>query len=215
MKPADDPNYDYKALVQRGYDRCAQEYNQARQDEAQPELALLIKRLHQGARVLDIGCGAGVPIAQTLAQRFHVTGIDLSSKMIATAQSNVPEATFIQSDIMDAQFPKGHFDAAVSFYAIFHLPRQEHPELFRRIHSWLKGGGYFMGTVAQFNQSAYTEDDFFGETMYWSNFCLEDYQNLLTEIGFQLFEAGALGHGYNADEDIPEEHHPLVFAQKA
>ncbi|MBC8507021.1 MAG: methyltransferase domain-containing protein [Anaerolineales bacterium] len=214
MKPADDPNIDYKALVQRGYDRCAAKYEEARHGEGQPELSLLMDRLGEGERVLDIGCGAGVPVARALEQRFQVTGVDLSSEMIKRARANVPEATFIYGDIMDSQFPAVYFDAVVSFYAIFHLPREEHSKLFRRIHRWLKVGGYFFGTVAQTNEPAYTEHDFFGETMYWSNFGLEDYQKLLTEIGFQLLESGALGHGFDADEDISEEHHPLIFAQR-
>ncbi len=214
MKPADDPNIDYKALVQRGYDRCAVRYDQARQNEAHPELALLMDRLDDGARVLDIGCGAGVPVARALAQRFQVTGVDLSSEMTKRAKANVPGATFINSDIMVTQFPSSYFDAVVSFYAIFHLPRDEHPELFRNIHRWLKVGGYFLATVAQTSEAPYTEDDFFGVAMYWSNFGLEDYRKLLIEIGFQLLEAGVLSHGFNADEDISEEYHPMIFAQK-
>lgn len=214
MKPADDPNTDYRALVQRGYDRCAAEYDQARQEEGHPELALLTDRLDEGASVLDIGCGAGIPVARTLAQRFQVTGIDLSIAMIERARVNVPEAAFIHSDIMGAQFPSAHFEAVVSFYAIFHLPREEHPELFHRIHRWLKDGGYFLATVADTNEAPYMEDDFFGVTMYWSNFGLKEYQQLLTEIGFRLLDISVVGHGYRADEEPSEEHHPLIFAQK-
>ncbi len=62
---------------------------------------------------------------------------------------------------MDVQFPIEHFDAIVSFYAIFHLPREEHPVLFRRIHLWPKEEGYFLATVAQTSQAQYTENDIF------------------------------------------------------
>ena len=61
MKPADDPTIDYKALVQRGYDRCVVAYDEARKIEAGPELDFLTRRLEDGATVLDVGCGTGVP----------------------------------------------------------------------------------------------------------------------------------------------------------
>ena len=73
MQSANDPNVDYKALVRRGFDRCAASYEEARQAEAKPLLAWLIARLPHGACVLDIGCGALIPIARTLARatRLH------------------------------------------------------------------------------------------------------------------------------------------------
>src|SRR3989338_1366755 len=161
MQPANDPDVDYKVLVQRGYDLCAASYEQTRQGEANPELDLLTRRLTNGAHVLDIGCGAGVPIARRLAPRFRVTGVDISSEQIRRAQLNVREGTFIQGDIMSVTFPPASFDAAVAFYTIFHLPREEHPELLRRIYRWLKPGGYLLATVAACAEAAYTEDDFF------------------------------------------------------
>ena len=86
MRPADDSLVDYKALVQRGYDRCAAAYAEARKGEAHPELNLLSERLADGAAVLDIGCGAGVPVTRSLARSFTVTGVDIPGPMIHNAQ---------------------------------------------------------------------------------------------------------------------------------
>ena len=168
MKPADDPN-NPKILVQQGYDRCAATYNEARKNEAGPELHFLTRNLEDGAAVLDVGCGVGVPYTQALAQRFTVTGVDSSSEMIQRARANVPNGSFIHADIMSVEFPPSGFNGVVAFYSIFHLPREEHSELFRRIYNWLQPGGYFLCTLAHSSEEAYTEDDFFGVTMYWSN----------------------------------------------
>ncbi len=213
MKPASDPTVDYKAVVRQGYDLCAAPYAEARSEEVNPELALLTNRLHEGAAVLDIGCGCGVPIARTLARQCHVTGVDISDEQIRRAQRNVPEGSFIHGDIMAMEFPLSRFDAAVAYYALFHLPREEHPELLRRIHRWLRPGGYLLMAVTRFAEAPYTEDDFFGVTMYWSNYGLDDYQKMLTEIGFKLLETTVIGHGYAEDKPAPAEQHPLIFAQ--
>ncbi|MBN1312600.1 MAG: methyltransferase domain-containing protein [Anaerolineae bacterium] len=214
MKPADDPSKDYKALVERGYDSCAAAYDEVRREETEQALTALIDRLGVGAVVLDVGCGGGVPVARTLAQRFAVTGVDISGKMISRARANVPSGTFIHGDIMSADFPASHFDAVVAFYSVFHLPREEHEELFTRIFQWLKPGGYLLATVAMANEPAYTENDFFGTTMYWSNYSVEEYEEILNSLGFDILEAIAIGHGYDESHETPEEHHPLIFAQK-
>ncbi len=140
-RPADDPHANYKALVQRGYDRCATAYETARPGAAHPELGLLTSRLAGAGQVLDVGCGAGVPIARTLAQRWRVTGVDISGEQIRRATRNVPGAAFIQADIMSLTFPPATFDAVVAYYSLFHLPRVEHPALLSRGFRWLKPGG--------------------------------------------------------------------------
>lgn len=214
MQPATDPTINYKHLVQQSYDRCAADYETARRETTNPELALLMDRLPDHAQVLDIGCGAGAPVAQTLAHRFALTGVDISAEQIRRAQNNVPTGQFIQHDIMALDFPAATFDAIVAFYAIFHLPREEHPELFRRIYTWLKPGGYLLVTVSHFSEEAYTEADFFGGTMYWSNYGLADYRRILQALGFILLDTYALGHGYNAGTAAAPESHPLIFAQR-
>ena len=148
MIPATDPKVDYKAFVRQAYDTCAAAYDESRRAEPGSEIQGLSDRLNDGDAVLDIGCGAGVPIAKSLAARYSVTGVDVSPEMIQRAQQNVPTGDFIFADIMSATFPPSSFDAVVAFYAVFHLPKQEHPDLFRRVHRWLKPGGYLLCTLS-------------------------------------------------------------------
>jgi cyclopropane fatty-acyl-phospholipid synthase-like methyltransferase len=214
MKPADDPTVDYRKLVRDGYDRCSQAYTEARSREPGSELAPLLARLTPGSRVLDVGCGAGLPIAAALVREHRVTGVDVSPEQIRRARANVPSATFLVGDLMSVELPASSFDAAVCFYAVFHLPREEHEALFRRIERWLAPGGYLLCTVSHFREDAYTQDDFFGVTMYWSNWSRADYEEMLLRLGFELLDARTIGHGYQPNEPRKPESHPLLFARK-
>ena len=208
---ADDPDVDYRVLVMAAYNRCAMDYASQRRATAGPELNLITERLKPGSSVLDVGCGAGIPVARHLAETFDVTGIDISSSMIALARKNVPSARFVHADVVETEFPEGSFDAIVSYYSIFHIPRQEHRELLRRFARWLRPGGLLLFTVAKNDDGpGYTEDDFFGETMYWSNFGPSTYRKLLADSGFRIDQEGIAGAGF-ASVDALEEVHPFFF----
>ena len=209
---ADDPETDYRAFVRAAYDRCAMEYASQRSARPGAELNLIAERLAPGSRILDVGCGAGVPVVKELADNFSVTGIDISASMIAMASETVPSARFVHADVMETEFPEGSFDAIVSYYAIFHIPRQEHRELFRRFARWLRPGGLLLFTVAPKDDGpGYTEDDFFGETMFWSNFGPGTYRKILAETGFEIEQEGIVGGGI-ADVDGQKEAHPYFFS---
>ena len=83
-----------KRIVADGYDAIADPYLEwAAQIEADPRDRMLVEfsaRLEPGARVLDIGCGAGVPATRSLAAKFVVTGLDISGEQI-TRQAQCPE----------------------------------------------------------------------------------------------------------------------------
>ena len=214
MIPAIDPEGDYKALVKRGYDACARAYDGSRITEPGTEIRGLSDRLQDGDAVLDVGCGAGVPVSRWLAARCRVTGVDVSQEMVHLARRNVPTGDFLCADIMSVRYPPDSFHAVVAFYSVFHLPREEHPDLFRRIHRWLRPGGHMLCTLSYCNEEGYTEEDFFGATMYWSNYSLEEYLEILNEVGFVLLEVGSTADGY---EELPQdeiEDHALVLARK-
>lgn len=209
---ANDPKADYRAFVRVAYDRCAMEYASQRSARPWAEFNLIAERLEPGSGILDVGCGSGVPVVKELADNFSVTGIDISTSMIAMARENVSTARFIHADVMETEFPTGSFDAIVSYYAIFHIPRHEHRELLRRFARWLRPGGLLLFTVARYDDGpGYTEDDFFGETMYWSNFGPETYRKILAETGFEIEQEGIAGGGLT-DVDGQKEVHPFFFA---
>lgn len=217
FKIADDPAVDYRELVRTAYNRCAMGYAQQRRTAPGSELSFVTDRLTSGSKILDVGCGAGIPVAQHLARTFSLTGIDISSTMVALARKNVPAAKFVLADVVKTEFPACSFDAIVSFYAIFHIPRQEHLNLFRRFAQWLRPGGLLLFTVArQDDGPGYTEDDFFGETMYWSNFGPATYRKFLTETGFQVEQEGIVGGGFGSVE-APEGEgvHPFFCAVRS
>ena len=212
FKIANDPEADYRAFVRAAYDRCASEYASQRSARPWAEINLIAGRLEPGSRILDVGCGSGIPVVKELADNFSVTGIDISSSMIAMARENVSTARFIHADVTETEFPEDSFDAIVSYYAIFHIPRQEHRELFRRFAGWIRPGGLLLFTVAPKDDGpGYTEDDFFGETMYWSNFGPGTYRKILAETGFEIEQEGVVGAGLKG-ADTAEEVHPFFFA---
>ncbi len=140
-----------RRIVADGYDRIAERYLEwiGRQPSAARLEALewLLGELHDGSDLLELGCGAGIPMTARMAERHHVTGIDISPRQIALARHNVPAARFEVGDMTEVLFADRSFDAVVSFYALTHVPRGEHGPLLGRVARWLRPGGLFFATA--------------------------------------------------------------------
>jgi len=134
--------------VARGYDEIADRFAEwAAQIEDDPRRRFreeLSARLRDGARVLELGCGAGGSDTAALAQRFRVTGVDISREQVRRARRNVPSAEFIQADMTELELPRESFDSVAAFYSFNHVPRDLLPALFARIGSWLRPRGPFL-----------------------------------------------------------------------
>jgi cyclopropane fatty-acyl-phospholipid synthase-like methyltransferase len=206
---------DFKRRVERGYDLCGDRYTATREIHPPEELALLAAALEDGSEILEVGCGAGIPVTRALADRFRVTGVDLSAGQLERAARNIPGASFLHGDIMSMDLAASSYDAVVSFYAIFHLPREEHAELFRRFHTWLRPGGHLFLTLALEGDPLHVEENFFGTAMCWSFFGLPEYERMIEEAGFRILNKIILGHGFNDSWKGSEERHPLILARRS
>ena len=75
-----------------------------------------IQNLASGSRVLDIGCGTGVPVAQMLdAAGMSVVGTDVAPQMVRHARERCG-GTFHVVDMVDYE-PQGTFDAVFIIYS--------------------------------------------------------------------------------------------------
>jgi ubiquinone/menaquinone biosynthesis C-methylase UbiE len=101
----------------------------------------VIDRLPAGGRVLDLGCGTGVPTAGMLAETgLDVVGIDVSTEMLALARRNVPTGRFVAMDLMELDGSLGRFDAVCAFFSLLMVRREDVPRALRRVRTVLKPG---------------------------------------------------------------------------
>ena len=195
-------------LVRSGYDAISRAYRadtgganpQTDQDTSfysqwVQELGTLLPR---GARVLDLGCGCGLPATRLLVDAgFDVVGVDFSAVQIDRARKLVPGASFIQADMVSWNADPAAFDAIVSFYALIHVPLEDQKLLLPRIRSWLRGDGLFLATFGH-RQWTGTEE-YLGAPMFWDHADAQTYLGWLQAAGFtplwnRFIPEGASGH---------------------
>ena len=124
-------------IVQDGYNKIGSSYLDIRlRINNIEEINKLIDLLPQKGRILDAGCGTGLPAAKYLIENgFDVIGVDFSDEMLKLAKRNVPKADFIKQNITDLDFPDNYFDGLISLYAIIHIPREKHEEIFQQFNN--------------------------------------------------------------------------------
>jgi ubiquinone/menaquinone biosynthesis C-methylase UbiE len=175
-----------KEIVRKGYDRRAEEYHAARHlYDNKEELEEFVHLLPENAKVLDVGCGAGVPVAQFLVESgFDVTGLDFSENMLKLARKNVPQARFIIKDMTGLDFEDNSFDGLTAFYSIIHVPREEHFPLFQSFHRILKPDGVMLICTGPDDWEA--TDYYQGVRMFWSHYSPEKSLQLVKNAGFRI-----------------------------
>jgi 2-polyprenyl-3-methyl-5-hydroxy-6-metoxy-1,4-benzoquinol methylase len=104
--------------------------------------------LHDGATVLDIGCGTGVPISETLIKRgFDVYGIDASPSMVAAFKARFPTNPVQCAAVEDSDFFNRNFDAVVAWDLFFLLDPEVQRRLIQRLAAILPSGGRLVFTA--------------------------------------------------------------------
>lgn len=187
---------DPRDIVARGYDTVAERYLEwSPLRPSGPRLAYLDRAcelIPAGSRVLELGCGAGLPMTRVLADGRDVTGVDISATQIELARRNVPAATFRHADMTAIAFDPASFDAVVAFYSLTHVPRDEIPPLLARIRDWLRPGGTFLASIGVEDDPGTVEQGWLGVDMYFSHFSAPKNRRLVEETGLVIDSAEVL-----------------------
>lgn len=176
-------------IVSAGYDAIGETFAAWRRrivgDPRDEWAEELVARLDDGARVLELGCGSGSPETRRLAQRFAVTGVDISPRQVERARAAIPEASFMVADLTELALPPASYEAVVSFYVFNHVPRDLLAPLLGRIRDWLVPGGWLLSAFGVSDLESWT-GDWLGAPTFFSSFPAEVNSRLVREAGFTL-----------------------------
>lgn len=179
-----------RRLVRASYDRLGRRYSEWASGIHSGARArfteLALDSLPPGSELLDLGCGDGSLLTIRLAERYHVTGVDISPVQLSLAQSMIPEARFICADICNLTMPANSFDAITAFYCLTHLPRPELPSTLKSIAGWLRPGGLFIASFGSTDHPGGVESDWIGVPMFFSGEASDTNRELVVEAGLTI-----------------------------
>ncbi|HWK87723.1 MAG TPA: class I SAM-dependent methyltransferase [Xanthobacteraceae bacterium] len=150
-----------------------------------------------GGKILDLGCGAGEPIARYFIEAgYRVTGADSSPSMIALCRERFPDAEWIVADMRRLALD-GRFDGILAWDSFFHLTHEDQAAMFPLFAKHAAQGAALMFTSGRDHGVAMGE--FEGEPLFHASLDPGEYRRLLAENGFeavaQVFnDPGCGGH---------------------
>jgi SAM-dependent methyltransferase len=99
----------------------------------------------KGASILDLGCGSGVPVSQTLIDcGLHIHGVDASPTLVAAFRSRFPNADIVCEPAESSRFFSRNFDGVIAVGLMFLLPPEVQRALILKTGAALNPGGRFL-----------------------------------------------------------------------
>lgn len=218
-----------KQRLKETYDSIAPKYNawtiphsQDRLEFLDRLLSLLDENSSTGdapspvVRVLELGCGGGIPTTQKLLSRtnFHVTANDMSGVQLALARENLLGAPgtegspggglgdrleLVEGDMTALDFPEGSLDAVVAMYSLIHLPLAEQTAMLAKTARWLRPGrGLLLANFSAEAVEGKVLEHWLGEDrgwVFWSGFGAEGMPGRVRAAGLEIVAAEVRGGG--------------------
>ena len=147
-------------------------------------LARFTGLLPQQGTVLDIGCGAGEPLAGHLIRKgFQLTGIDSSVSMISICRKRFPQHQWQVADMRELALPQ-KFNGLLAWDSFFHLQPDDQRKMFSRFAAHAADDAVLMFTSG--TSDGVAMGIFEGQPLYHSSLAQEEYRQLLNENSFEV-----------------------------
>jgi 2-polyprenyl-3-methyl-5-hydroxy-6-metoxy-1,4-benzoquinol methylase len=175
--------------VWRFYERFANEWDRDRRKPGQGLMERrylddLASRLSPGARILDLGCGTGAPLARDLTDGgFNVTGVDAAPAMIAICRDRYPEGTWIEADMRSLALDR-RYDAIIAWDSFFHLDQDEQRAMFPTFQRHITPCGLLLFTSGP--EAGAAIGAMYGEQLFHASLAPDEYRTLLAHSGFRV-----------------------------
>ncbi len=137
-----------------------------------------------GRKILDLGCGAGRPIAAYLAERScQITGVDGSQTMTELFTQNLPDAEIIHADMRGLDLGR-KFDGIVAWDSFFHLNPDDQREMFATFADHANDKAVLLFTTG--HKAGVAIGEVHGRSVYHSSFDQDEYEDFLQQNGFKV-----------------------------
>ncbi|MFC7096664.1 class I SAM-dependent methyltransferase [Halobaculum marinum] len=182
-----------RVAVRDGYDdpELAEAYRQQRETHdvaVASHVDDLVAALDAGDRVVDVGCGQGVPVLNRLPSEVEGVGVDLSATMLETARERT-DAALVRGDMTRLPVADATAAAVTAVTSTIHVPVAEHPTVYAEFARVLAPGGRLLLTAATGEEGwAGVNPDWLGSggTMAWSFPGVDQTREHLRAAGFRV-----------------------------
>lgn len=140
----------------------------------------------EGSSILDVGCGSGEPIDRYFVNKGSVViGIDTSSELLGIARQNIPEATWVFTDMRSLRLDK-KFSGILAWNSTFHLTPFDQRQMFAVFEEHAANNAILMFTSGPSRGTSIGELE--GEPLYHASLDAAEYRMLLGRHGFTVLD---------------------------
>jgi ubiquinone/menaquinone biosynthesis C-methylase UbiE len=169
------------------YEKYAAEFDNTRSKSLFEKrwLDRFVDHLIPEAKVLDVGCGSGEPIAKYLISRaLDITGVDYSQGMLDLAQRRFPNSEWICCDMRNIQLDK--FDGIIAWNSFFHLNQDDQRCVLELFSKHLNPGGTLIFTAGP--SSGEVTGQVNGRDVYHSSLSYDEYKSELDRLNIEILD---------------------------
>jgi SAM-dependent methyltransferase len=190
---AKEDSSNFVSLNKKAWDRIADRYDDRDDLGISEVFGVFMELLPENGRVLDLGCGTGLPYAKILVEKgFETLGVDVSPNMISIAKENVPGAEFIEVSMTEIDF-EDEFDGVVSSFSMLLLDPPLFVDVARRAVRSLMPDGLLFLALNEPPKEGVDPDvnvvvEIMGEKMYSRAYTVDEVLGAFEPIGMDKVE---------------------------